>query len=106
MAMAVITEADLHRALAGLRSEVLRTRAETCVDARESCRIWRTRRFAAGLWTVLAILAAAAVAGPGRRFRRDPVLALAALLPWTLLKIAAAAACCRGRAAPAPPRRA
>ncbi len=100
VAMAVISETDLHRALIGARHAELKERAESCVSGSESCRGWNARRFGATLWTALACtIAAAAIAPQAIFFAILSVVALA-LLAATTLKIAAAVTMLRARTRP------
>jgi glycosyltransferase XagB len=105
VAMAVIGESDLHRAVTGLRQDALKERAETCVSDRESCRTWNTRRFGFGLWTGLALLAGAAFHAPQATFAAVLATVVLALFAGTLLKIAAATAQLRARTARSAPAR-
>ena len=102
LVLAVVSEADLYRAITRLRQGALRHRAENCVADRESCRTWNTRRFALGLWSGLAALSAAAALAPQATFAIVLAVVSLALLAGTLLKIAAAATQLRAtRSAPA-----
>ena len=97
VAMAVITEYDLHRTLTAACGSTLKQRAESCVAARESCREWNTGRFGFALWLGLAVLAVSALQAPQATFAIVLTIVAVALFSGTLLKIAAAATHLRGR---------
>ena len=105
VAMAIVGESDLARALTDVRQDALKAQAETCVDEQESCRIWNTRLFGFALWTVLAGLAAGLALAPKAAFTLLLAIVVLALLAGTLLKIAAAMTVLRaGSASPASAR--
>jgi glycosyltransferase XagB len=100
--MALVSERDLHRAVAEIRGGSLKQRAETCVAARESCRTWKASRFGMGLWTLIAARPLATALAPLAVFLTLLVIVGLALSAGTLLKIVAAATMLRARARPRP----
>ncbi|MCC0073248.1 MAG: glycosyltransferase [Rhodobacter sp.] len=99
VAMAVIPEPDLHAALLGSRRSALRLMAETCVAAEESCRLWNGQRFSRLAAAAAIAMLAATVAAPLAAFLGLFGLVLVFLVAGNLLKIAAAIANSRPRAA-------
>jgi len=90
VAMVVISESDLHRALIGSRHSLLTLLAETCVRAEESCRIWNARRFSILLGVALAVLIGSALVAPRASFLALFGIVVLALLLSTALRVAAA----------------
>ncbi len=88
--MAVIAEADLHATLIGLRRSTLRLMAETCVAAKESCRMWDGRRFSRLAAGGLALILAATLLAPLATFLALFGLVVAFMLAGNAMKIAAA----------------
>lgn len=111
VAMAVLSEEALHRALLGSRRSTLRLMAETCVAAQESCRVWDGRRFSRLVAGFMLFLAAALVLAPMATFFGLFGLVLVFLLAGNVMKLAAAGAQALGRdrappaAAPVPIRK-
>jgi glycosyltransferase XagB len=97
LAMAVISESDLHRTLTAACGSTLKHRAENCVAARESCREWNASRFGLALWLGLATVAVTALQAPQAAFTTVLTIVAIALFAGTLLKIAAAATHFRAR---------
>ncbi|WP_209426109.1 glycosyltransferase family 2 protein [Pararhodobacter sp. SW119] len=102
LAMALVSERDLHRAIAEIRGGSLKQSAETCVAARESCRTWKASRFGLGLWSLIAAGLLATALAPLAVFLTLLAIVGLALLAGTLLKIVAAATMLRARARPRP----
>ena len=102
VAMAVISEGDLHEALIGSRRALLTLMAETCVSAAESCRGWNARRFSLFLGLALAGLVAATLMAPLASFLALFGLVVTVLLICTAVRLAAAVAHLRSLKAPAP----
>ncbi|MCB1389425.1 MAG: glycosyltransferase [Rhodobacteraceae bacterium] len=92
VAMAVMAEDALHRALIGSRRSTLRLMAETCVAAQESCRIWDGRRFSRLVTAGLALLLLATLVAPLGTFLSLFALVLVFLLAGNVMKLAAAVA--------------
>jgi len=90
VAMIVISESDLHHALIGSRRNLLTLLAETCVQAKESCRIWNARRFSILLGLVLTVMIGSALMAPLASFLILFGIVVAALLLGTALRVAAA----------------
>jgi len=90
VAMVVISEANLHRALIGSRRNLLTLMAETCVRAEESCRIWNARRFSIVLGAALAGLIGSALVAPLTSFLVLFGIVVLALFLGTALRVAAA----------------
>lgn len=90
VAMVVISESDLHRALIGSRRNLLTLMAETCVRAEESCRSWNARRFSLVLGAALALLVGSALVAPLVSFLALFGVVLLALSLGTALRVAAA----------------
>ncbi len=103
VAMAVITETGLHRALIGSRRSSLRLQAETCVRARESCRTWDARRFSLLMGAGVVALLGATVLAPKATFLALFGIVVLALLLGTAMKIAAATVQLRFLKRPPPP---
>ncbi|MFN3955530.1 MAG: glycosyltransferase family 2 protein [Pararhodobacter sp.] len=99
VAMAVISEGDLHEALIGSRRALLTLMAETCVSAAESCRGWNARRFSLVLALALSGLIAATLLAPMASFLALFGLVVATLLICTTVRVAAAVAHLRGATA-------
>jgi len=102
VAMAVITETGLHRALIGSRRSTLRLQAETCVRASESCRTWNARRFRLLMGAAVVSILAATLTAPQTTFLALFGLVVLALLLGTAMKIAAAAMQLRSLSRPPP----
>lgn len=105
VAMAVIAESELHRALLRSRRNLLTLLAETCVRAEESCRIWNARRFSILLGLFLAMAAGSAIVAPVVSFLVLFGIVVTALMLGTSLRVAASVTQLRSRrsAGPAPP---
>ncbi len=89
VAMAVVSESELHRALIRSRRNLLTLLAETCVRAEESCRIWNARRFSILLGISLAVMTFSAVIAPVASFMVLFGIVVVALLLGTVLRVAA-----------------
>ncbi|MCA2013901.1 glycosyltransferase [Cereibacter sphaeroides] len=97
VAMAVIPEAALHRALLASRRSTLRLMAETCVAVEESCRIWDSRRFSRWMASAALGIVAATLVAPMMTFLLLFGIILTFLLAGNLMKLAAAIAQLRAR---------
>jgi len=95
--MAVITEEALQSALLASHRSTLRLMAETCVAARESCRIWNGRRFSRLVTVGMVALFGATLLAPLPTFLGLFGLVLVFLLLGNLMKLAAALAQLRHR---------
>lgn len=104
VALAVVSQAELHAALAKAAGAALAKAAETGVPAPESCRGWDGRRFARRAGVALVGLGLAALAAPMATVLALLALLLAVLVLSTGLRLAAALAAlaARRRAGPAP----
>ena len=87
--MAVLPEAELHRALLRSRQSALRLMAETCVAATESCRMWDARRFSRRILLAALLLGLSAAIAPGVTFFAVFAVVLLFLLAGNLMKLAA-----------------
>ncbi len=103
VAMAVISETDLHAALTGSRRNLLTLLAETCVRAEESCRLWNARRFSRCLGVAFLVLVAATITAPLASFITLFGIVVLALLAGSVLRIAATVCHLRSRNTPRPP---
>lgn len=90
VAMAIISESDLHEALIHSRRSTLRLMAETCVSASESCRSWNGRLFSRLMAGALGTIALATVMAPLASFLVLFGIVVTALLLGAFLKIASA----------------
>lgn len=96
VAMIVISESGLHRALIGSRRNLLTLLAETCVRAEESCRVWNARRFSILLGLALSVLVGSALLAPLASFLTLFGIVVTALMLGTALRVAAALTQLRG----------
>ena len=103
VAMAVIAESELHRALLRSRRNLLTLLAETCVRAEESCRIWNARRFSILLGLFLAMAAGSAIVAPVVSFLVLFGIVVTALMLGTSLRVAATVTQLRSRRSASPP---
>lgn len=101
VAMALISETDLHAAILRTHRVRLKLWAETCVDERESCRMLQSRRFKHVLRFGLLAIVALVLLAPKAVFLGLTLVTTAFLLITSLLKLAAAVVVHRKPATPA-----
>ena len=104
VAMAITTEADLHRALLQVRRDHLRRWAETCVAERDSCRALGAQRLRVAMWALAGAVGGALALMPVAALLGLTLLASAVLVLTSALRLAAAFAAF-GRKRPGPPAR-
>ncbi|TVR46076.1 MAG: glycosyltransferase [Rhodobacteraceae bacterium] len=105
VAMAVISESDLHEVILRTRRSRLELWAQTCVAEAESCRAMQSRRFGRTIALIFAALLVLLALFPATVLKVLTVFTTIVLVLIALLKLAAATAAHRRRAAPPSSRR-
>ena len=90
LAMAIVADDLLDRALEASQRSKLHLMAETCVSAAESCRNWNARAFGRGLLALVIAVVAGFVLAPTAMLMALFLIVFSALVLNTGLKIAAA----------------
>ncbi len=92
VAMALVSESDLHAIILRTRRNRLKLWAETCVEEAESCRVMQSRRFGRVLTVALAALIGLAISAPLGMLAVLTLFATMVLVLTSALKLAAAIA--------------